>query len=165
MRIIHRSTADAKEEVARMSTAGAIAFAVAAQGGTAAIKSLRLTEVLPPPANLVISNMAGPRRPLYLMGSRMVAIYPISAIIDGQALNITVTSHDDSLDFGLTACQDTLPDLDRLSNLLGEAHELLRQTFLGARERKPATANNLPGTQRKRSIEKRSRPVPAPARR
>ena len=46
-------------------------------------------------ANLVISNVPGPREPLYCAGAQLEAIYPVSAILDGVGLNITVMSYRD----------------------------------------------------------------------
>ena len=50
------------------------------------------------PGNLVISNVPGPREPLYAAGARLEHYYPLSTIIDGQGLNITVQSYLDRLD-------------------------------------------------------------------
>ena len=67
---------------------------------------------LRPPFNVVISNVAGPRTPLYWNGARLDALYPLSIPTTGQALNITCTSNDDQIVFGLTGCRRTLPDLN-----------------------------------------------------
>jgi hypothetical protein len=63
------------------------------------------------PVNLVISNVPGPREPLYAAGSKLLHYYPVSTIVDGQGLNITVQSYLDTLDFGLVACRELVPDL------------------------------------------------------
>ncbi|MGH3736008.1 MAG: WS/DGAT/MGAT family O-acyltransferase [Micromonosporaceae bacterium] len=68
----------------------------------------------PPPFNVLISNVPGPRRPLYFNGARLQGIYPVSVPFEGQALNITVTSYVDDLEFGLTGCRRTVPHLQRL---------------------------------------------------
>ncbi len=64
------------------------------------------------PGNLVVSNVPGPREPLYAAGARLEHYYPLSTIIDGQGLNITVQSYLDRLDWGLVACADLVPDVD-----------------------------------------------------
>ncbi|MGH3716805.1 MAG: WS/DGAT/MGAT family O-acyltransferase [Micromonosporaceae bacterium] len=68
----------------------------------------------PPPFNVLISNVPGPRRPLYFNGARLEGVYPVSVPFEFQALNITVTSYVDSLEFGLTGCRRTVPHLQRL---------------------------------------------------
>ncbi|OMC55057.1 diacylglycerol O-acyltransferase [Mycobacterium sp. IS-836] len=67
-----------------------------------------------PPFNLVISNVPGPHEQLYYGGARLDGSYPLSAIVDGQALNITLVSNGANLDFGLTGCRRSVPHLQRL---------------------------------------------------
>ncbi|GAA3556789.1 wax ester/triacylglycerol synthase family O-acyltransferase [Kribbella ginsengisoli] len=69
----------------------------------------------PPPYNLVISNIPGPSEsPLYWNRSRLLGTYPASIVLNGQALNISVTSYDHQLHFGLIGCRRTVPHLQRL---------------------------------------------------
>ncbi|WP_280307102.1 WS/DGAT/MGAT family O-acyltransferase [Nocardia neocaledoniensis] len=74
-----------------------------------------------PPFNIVISNVPGARESLYWNGSRLDASYPLSIPLDGQAVNITLTSNGDNLDFGLVGCRRTLPDLRRLLDHLEDS--------------------------------------------
>ncbi|PXW23799.1 UNVERIFIED_CONTAM: uncharacterized protein DUF1298, partial [Williamsia faeni] len=64
-----------------------------------------------PPFNVVISNVAGTLTPQYWNGARLDGFYPLSIPTDGQALNITCTSTDDQVVFGLTSCRRTVSDL------------------------------------------------------
>jgi hypothetical protein len=73
-----------------------------------------LQSVLPPPYNLVISNVPGPKAPLYWNGARLEGMYPLSIPTNGQALNITVTSYAGEMEFGLIGCRRSLPHLQRL---------------------------------------------------
>jgi diacylglycerol O-acyltransferase / wax synthase len=66
------------------------------------------------PGNLVISNVPGPREPLYAAGAQLEHYYPVSMIVEGQGLNITVQSYLDNLDFGLACCPELVPDVDDL---------------------------------------------------
>ncbi|MET8773842.1 wax ester/triacylglycerol synthase family O-acyltransferase [Nocardia sp. NPDC004654] len=78
-----------------------------------------------PPFNIVISNVPGPREPMYWNGARLDAIYPLSIPFDGQAVNITLTSNADNLDFGLVGCRRSVPQLHRmLDHLEGALAEL-----------------------------------------
>ncbi|HVM10764.1 MAG TPA: wax ester/triacylglycerol synthase family O-acyltransferase [Acidimicrobiales bacterium] len=77
------------------------------------------------PVNLVISNVPGPREPLYSAGARLLHYYPVSTIVDGQGLNVTVQSYLDTLDFGLVACSKLMPDLwDLLDAMVAELQVL-----------------------------------------
>jgi diacylglycerol O-acyltransferase / wax synthase len=77
------------------------------------------------PFNLVISNVPGPNVPLYIAGAELVAYYPLSAITDGQGLNITVFSYRDSIFFGLIACRELVPDLDSMARYVEEEFDVL----------------------------------------
>ncbi|MEJ7585640.1 MAG: WSD1 family O-acyltransferase, partial [Acidimicrobiales bacterium] len=85
----------------------------------------RLSTRVDPTVNLVISNVPGPREPLYVAGSRLRHYYPVSTITDGQGLNITVQSYLDTLDFGLVSCRELVPDLWDLVDLLVEEIDVL----------------------------------------
>lgn len=68
-----------------------------------------------PPFNIVISNVStGRTEPLYWRGARLDGNYPLSIALDGQAVNITVTSNAQNLDFGLVGCRRSVPHLQRL---------------------------------------------------
>ena len=73
------------------------------------------TGILRPAFNLVISNVPGPTGPQYWNGARLDELYPLSIPTHGQALNITCTSTDDQIAFGLTGCPDSMPDLNQLT--------------------------------------------------
>ncbi|MGV7824118.1 WS/DGAT/MGAT family O-acyltransferase [Mycobacterium kansasii] len=69
---------------------------------------------VPPPFNIVISNVPGGTEPLYYGGARLDGSYPMSNIPDGQALNITLWNNAGNLDFGLVGCRRSVPHLQRL---------------------------------------------------
>jgi WS/DGAT/MGAT family acyltransferase len=77
------------------------------------------------PPNVMISNVPGPKDPLYWNGARFDALYPLSVVADGQALNITCTSINDQISFGLTACRRAVPRIDTLADALGRELDLL----------------------------------------
>ncbi|MBK5115968.1 MAG: wax ester/triacylglycerol synthase family O-acyltransferase [Thermoleophilia bacterium] len=68
--------------------------------------------------NLVISNVPGPSVPLYLGGAEVKANFPVSVVTDGAGLNITVMSYQDSMDFGLIADRDQVPEIWDLMDAL-----------------------------------------------
>lgn len=87
----------------------------------------RLTDRFNPPANLVISNIPGPREPLYAAGAKLLHYFPVSTIVDGQGLNITVQSYLDSLDFGLVSCRELVPDVSDLMDEIVRQIEILAE--------------------------------------
>jgi diacylglycerol O-acyltransferase / wax synthase len=102
----------------------------------------RLGDRLNMPVNVVISNVPGPREPLYLPGgARLKHYYPVSTIVEGQGLNITVQSYLDTLDFGLVACRELVPDLWHVADLcLAEIDALEAAVPAPAIVTTPATA-------------------------
>jgi WS/DGAT/MGAT family acyltransferase len=89
----------------------------------------RLGDRMNPPVNLVISNVPGPRTPLYSTGAKLLHYYPVSTITDGQGLKITVQSYLDTLDWGLVSCRELVPDLDHLLDcVIREMEEMAKAT-------------------------------------
>ena len=76
--------------------------------------------------NLVISNVPGPRQPLYCVGAPATHYFPISIPYHGCALNVTVQSYLDQLDFGLIACRETVPDAQRIADFIVEDFAALK---------------------------------------
>ncbi len=120
--VVHEVMRAAKEQHQALPAsllADVTQFAMPALAGQAArlAAKLRLVERVNP-FNLIISNVPGPNIPLYYCGAKLLAYYPLSAITDGQGLNITVMSYLNQLFFGLVACRDLVPDLDRMTGYL-----------------------------------------------
>ncbi len=123
---IEASTQCAKSEIEDVEPSAATSFAVFAQGFTAALNQLNITNFVPPPANVTISNVPGPRQTLYFGDAKLSAMYPLSVLIDGQALNITVVSYCDAIEFGFLACRDTLPDVSKIADYVADAFEAIK---------------------------------------
>ena len=90
---------------------------VLATAGVRLASQLRLADRINPPANVVISNVPGPRQPLYFAGAKMAHHFPVSIVTDGQGLNITVHSYLDRLDFGFIVDRELVPDVWDLADL------------------------------------------------
>jgi diacylglycerol O-acyltransferase / wax synthase len=65
--------------------------------------------------NLVVTNVPGPQFPLYLLGRRLMILYPVVPLAQRQALGIAVMSYDGHLGFGFLGDYDALPDLDKIA--------------------------------------------------
>jgi diacylglycerol O-acyltransferase len=93
------------------------------------------------PVNTVISNVPGWREPQYLAGARLEALYPVSAIMDGIGLNLTVMSDADGLNFGVVADRELVDDPWPLAEALSRAQaELLALVDRAAVPAAPAVA-------------------------
>jgi len=90
------------------------------------------------PMNLVVSNVPGPRVPLYLGGAPMVHYYPVSTVAEGQGLNITVQSYQDELDFGLVGDRELVPDIWDLMTLITDEIDALMEATASLRAAEPA---------------------------
>jgi hypothetical protein len=84
---------------------------------------------MPAAANVTISNVPGPRQTLYAVGAELLNIFPVSIAAHGLALNITVQSYRDQLDFGLIAGANVLPDVNKLARMFPEEFEALQAAF------------------------------------
>jgi WS/DGAT/MGAT family acyltransferase len=106
--------ADALQDFARFSPPAVFSQAAAL------MTRMKIADLMNSPVNLVISNVPGPRQPLYLGPARLDHYYPVSTVAEGLGLNITVQSYEDKLDYGLVACRSLVPDLWDLMDLLIE---------------------------------------------
>ena len=68
------------------------------------------------PYNLIVTNVPGPPVPLYLLGARLVAAYPMVPLFENQALGVALCSYDDALAFGFNADWDLVPDLHHFAS-------------------------------------------------
>jgi WS/DGAT/MGAT family acyltransferase len=67
------------------------------------------------PFNLVVTNVPGPQTPYYLLGSRMLAIYPMLPLFANLATGIAILSYDGRLYWGVAADWDVVPDLHEVT--------------------------------------------------
>lgn len=117
LQVIRASVQDAKERFAGMSSEEITNYTAL----TLAPTGLTLMTGLAPSwlaFNVVISNVPGPKETLYWNGAKLQGMYPVSIALDHIALNITITSYRDQLEFGLIACRRTLPSMQRMLSYL-----------------------------------------------
>jgi diacylglycerol O-acyltransferase len=115
---IHRSMKDGKEALSTMTPVQIMAMSALGQAPAILAPLLRMQGIVRPPYNLIISNVPGPRTTHYWNGAQLLGTYPLSIPINGMALNITCTSYDGNMAFGLTGCRRTVPHLQRLLSYL-----------------------------------------------
>src|SRR6195256_5087798 len=91
-----------------------------------------LSDVLPPAANITVSNVPGPRQTLYAAGAELLHIFPVSISTHGLALNITVQSYRDQLDFGFIAGANIIPHVQVLADMLPGELDALEAAYAPA---------------------------------
>jgi len=133
---ITRSTGEAKRHLRELPSPARTSYALLINGPYIAALLAGLGGHAPIPFNLGISNVPGPTEPLYFNGSRLDALFPLSLLLHGNALNITCVSYAGTLNFGFTGARDTLPHLQHLAVYMGQALDEISQILLG----KPARA-------------------------
>ncbi len=110
------------------------------EAATALYGKARLADRIPQLANVTVSNVPGSPVPLYLAGARMLCNYPTSIVVHGIALNITVESYDQQMDFGLVADAAAAPDVRALADAIRIAFDDLRALGAETASARPSAA-------------------------
>ncbi|MFU8896739.1 MAG: WS/DGAT/MGAT family O-acyltransferase [Gammaproteobacteria bacterium] len=97
-----------------------------------------------PMFNVTISNVPGPEQPLYFRGAELVAVYPVSIVTHGQALNITCESYAGLMNFGFTGCHTAVPSMQKIAVYAADAVTELENALLPPK-RKRRTKRAAPG--------------------
>ena len=130
---INRVTSRSKDELMEMPPA---ALAQLALLGLAPFVLGQMTGTLPkipPMFNFVISNVVLSKDSMYLMGAELEAMYPVSFLFDGYALNITLVGYKDRVAVGFLGCREAIPSLQRLAVYTQDALvELEKSVGVGA---------------------------------
>jgi WS/DGAT/MGAT family acyltransferase len=100
--------------------------------------------------NLVVTNVPGPQFPLYLLGQRLLRLYPVVPLASRQALGIAVMSYDGHLGFGLLGDYDALPELETIAGELERSIAALAKAA-GLQRRSPAARSARAGSSRSRA--------------
>jgi WS/DGAT/MGAT family acyltransferase len=108
------SSKQAKKILGGLSPMQILAFSALQMAPLAFTPVPGFVRVTHPPFNVVISNVPGPRQPMYFNGAQLDGLYPVSIVLDGQAVNVTLCSRDKYLDFGIIGCRTSVPHLQRL---------------------------------------------------
>ncbi|MEO3756912.1 wax ester/triacylglycerol synthase family O-acyltransferase [Mycobacterium sp. B14F4] len=118
--LIHRVMAEGKHRVAERGSAVSMSLLATSIAATV------LSPVVPIPLkprtgyNLPVSHISGPSHEMYWNGAHVEEIVPVSAVYDGQALNVTTCSYADRIHFGYVAGRHAVPDIEALVPLTEE---------------------------------------------
>ncbi len=70
--------------------------------------------------NLLVTNVPGPRVPLFVLGREMTEAYPVAFLPRDHALAVAILSYNGQVNFGLLGDDDALPELEEISSWVGE---------------------------------------------
>jgi WS/DGAT/MGAT family acyltransferase len=106
--------------------------------------------------NLVISNVRGPSTPLYAAGAQLTAAYPLGPLMEGVGINITVVSYLTSIDFGVIACERSVPHVGDIALGFGTAVADLHKIALKKTQETPSIRRKRSALNAARSAERRA---------
>jgi diacylglycerol O-acyltransferase / wax synthase len=138
LQTISRSTVEAKQHLAKLPAEARTSYMLLVNAPYIAGLVAGLGGRAPVPFSVGISNVPGPAKPLYMNGSRLDALFPLSLLMHGNALNITCVSYAGTLNFGFTGARDTIPHLQRLAIYMGEALVEIERALHARGKRRPA---------------------------
>lgn len=110
--LIHRSMTEAKRQVAARGPGVSMLLLAPSIAPTVLQPMLPFLPKIRTGYNVPISHVPGPRAEMYWNGAHVEEIYPVSAVYDGQALNVTTCSYADRVCFGYVAGRDQMPEID-----------------------------------------------------
>jgi WS/DGAT/MGAT family acyltransferase len=132
LRQVIQSSGEAKEQVSGLSSEALMDYGVLVFALMELMNRSKLDRVIAPSYNVLVSNVPGQGRDeLYLNGAHMEHSYPISTLLPGVNLNVTVLSHGNNLDFGLLGDMKSLPNLDMVARRMEDHFEHLEKEALG----------------------------------
>jgi len=118
-----------REETARLKQSGqarAASLIIEATGWTPPTINRVLSDLTSRPLvfNLVVSNVPGPQMPFYLLGRRMLEVYPFVPLSpQNHALSVGVISYDGGVFFGLVGDRRVVADINELERCLEQSLE------------------------------------------
>lgn len=128
---IRNITARTKEQMKGLSRPAIDQFALLGLSPLILGQMTGLSTKIPPLFNMVVSNVVASKKRLYIEGAELEAMYPISLLFDGYALNVTIVGYADRISMGFIGCRNAVPSLQRLAVYTGEALEQLEQALFG----------------------------------
>ncbi len=126
LEIIAESSTRGKELLGKMSRTAIKRHASLFSSLSIFAKALNLDR-LAPPFNVLVSNVPASRDILYVKGSKLEHLHPVSFLYETQGLNITIVSYEYNMDFAFLACDSLIPDVGMLADFHLEAFEEIKQ--------------------------------------
>jgi hypothetical protein len=94
-----------------------------------------------PPFNVTITNVPGPKGPLYLRGHKILSIFGLTPVLDGFGLIIAAFSYNGLVSLTTTSDARTMPDADKFSRYIRESANELEEIILTKDNKKSKISN------------------------
>jgi diacylglycerol O-acyltransferase len=130
LRTVRESMRAARQVYSDIPSAASQAYSLIVTGLGALGMSLKLEGIMPPPLNLIISNVPGPRETRYFNGAELLASWPVSGIAPMTVINVTVYSYAGDLYFGLISARRAIPHLQDLKLCIDEVFAEFQQAIV-----------------------------------
>ncbi len=101
---------------------------------------LGLANRITPVFNCVVTNVPGPRQPIYMAGAKMVGQIGTGPIFDGMGLIHPVYSYGDAIAISFTSDREMIPDPGFYADCLQASFDALKAAALAPPVAKPAPA-------------------------
>lgn len=92
-------------------------------------EALRISALMKPIANILISNVPGPAETRYFGDAKLLALYPISTIVPGGGVNITLMTYDNTANVGIVCCDTNIKSLENMALYFNDAFDLLEKAI------------------------------------
>jgi len=127
LKVITESTRHAKKYLASLSSGGLQNMTALVMAPFTISQILGVTSKIKPAFNLLISNVPGPQKALYLNDAKLEAFYPLTLLFQGNAISLVITSYNGSLNFSITGCRDLVPDIQLITDYIQAAFKTLEK--------------------------------------
>jgi len=139
---IHRVTKVTKAQLLALSPTALEQFTMLGLSPLLLGQMVGVLSKVPPFFNVTVSNVVASKVPLYLRGAELEAMYPMSILFDGYALNITLIGYVDRIAVGFTGCRDALPSLQKLAVYTGDALAEMEEAVRAAMPAAPSSSGS-----------------------
>ena len=129
LRVINASTRRGKSDIESLSPNAAQYYTLLGLVPLLLAQRTGVLQKLPPLFNFTVSNVVLSKEPLYLLGARLELLAPISFLVDGYGLNVTLVGYTDQVTLGVVGCRDTMPHLQTLAVHIGAALDDLEKAL------------------------------------
>ncbi|WP_232358591.1 wax ester/triacylglycerol synthase domain-containing protein [Paraneptunicella aestuarii] len=117
-----------KRAARRAHPAAFSAYTVLIQSFALLFEILRISDWVRPIANILISNVPGPKEIRYFGESKLLAVYPISTIVPGGGVNITLLTYGDTANVGIVCSDRKIKSVENMALYFNDAFELLEKS-------------------------------------